>query len=108
MLYNSKRSSGCHCLNYISAAKIVDKDICMGSRLEAKPESNNNKTVMVIDDDRVYLDWLDQVLTEEGYKVVLHDDGPSAVEHVRRVKPNLVILDLMLPEVGGWTILNQL
>lgn len=74
----------------------------------SKGEPVNCKTIMVIDDDHVYLKWMNEVLTEEGYKVVIHDDGTSAVERVRTIKPDLVVLDLMLPEVNGWTILNRI
>lgn len=80
----------------------------MGNNAALDAQPQQAKTIMVIDDDQVYLEWLNEVLSEEGYTVITHADGTSAVEHVRRNQPNLVILDLMMPEVSGWSILNSL
>src|SRR5207302_4817699 len=47
-------------------------------------------------------------LTSEGFTVEVAQDGKEALEKARQIKPNLIILDLMLPEIGGLDVCKQL
>jgi two-component system, OmpR family, alkaline phosphatase synthesis response regulator PhoP len=61
-------------------------------------------TIMVVEDDEELNDILHYNLTRAGYHVVQAWDGRQAVEAVRREPPDLVLLDIMLPETDGWEV----
>ena len=57
--------------------------------------------ILVVDDERPISDIIKFNLTKEGYEVVTAFDGREALEQFEAKKPDLVILDLMLPELDG-------
>ena len=63
--------------------------------------------ILVIDDDEEVCKLLSAVLTDEGYEVFTARDGAEAIEVVRRRPPDLILLDLMMPRVSGWTFTDQ-
>ena len=63
--------------------------------------------ILVIDDDEHVRALLRTVLTDEGYEVLSASDGAEAIEHVRRRPPDLILLDLMMPRVSGWSFTEQ-
>jgi len=60
----------------------------------------NNK-VLIVEDDQTLLDVLRYNLTKEGYDVVMATDGGQALEVARNEKPDLIVLDVMLPVMSG-------
>ncbi|MDO8715238.1 MAG: response regulator transcription factor [Dehalococcoidales bacterium] len=60
-----------------------------------------NDKILVVEDDRNLLDTIKYNLHKEGYEVVTAADGAKALETARAEKPDLIILDVMLPEVSG-------
>lgn len=66
------------------------------------------KRILVVDDEKQIVDIVRAYLSREGYQVMAAFDGPSALEMARRVKPDLVILDLMLPGLSGWDVCRKL
>ena len=62
------------------------------------------KQVLVIEDDSTLLDVLKYNLKKEGYEVITAADGVEGLELARRKKPDLIILDLMLPSLDGLEI----
>lgn len=63
--------------------------------------------IAVVNDDTVFLNLMHDLLTDEGYGVVLHIEGSSAYQWVRQEMPDLVILDIRIehPE-PGWVTLD--
>jgi len=59
------------------------------------------KTILVVEDDATLLDVLRYNLSREGYEVLMARDGQAAVKVAREEKPDLMILDIMLPELDG-------
>ncbi|MEK7353538.1 MAG: response regulator transcription factor [Chloroflexota bacterium] len=57
--------------------------------------------ILIVEDDRNLLDTIKYNLHKEGYDVTTAADGARALEIARREKPDLIILDVMLPEVSG-------
>jgi two-component system OmpR family response regulator len=57
--------------------------------------------ILVVEDDRTLLEVLEYNLVKEGYNVVTATDGVQALEVARSQKPDLIILDIMLPELSG-------
>jgi CheY-like chemotaxis protein len=64
--------------------------------------------ILFVDDDPGLLNLYHEELTEEGYNVVMARNGKEAVTHFFRENPNLVILDIRMPEMDGITALNAI
>jgi two-component system cell cycle response regulator len=62
--------------------------------------------ILVVDDSRTQLDWLVQVLEREGYSVATAPDGKEALRKVRTDPPDLVLLDMILPDLDGLEVLR--
>lgn len=60
--------------------------------------------ILVVEDDRTLLDVLSYNLKKEGYEILTAGDGVSALEMARKNKPDLVILDIMLPSLDGFEV----
>ena len=60
--------------------------------------------VLVVEDDQTLLEALKYNLTKEGYDVVTATDGAQALEIARSQKPDLIVLDLMLPKISGYEV----
>jgi len=63
-----------------------------------------SKCVLIVEDDANIADLLRLYLEKEGFRVVLAPDGGQGVELFRKEKPNLILLDLMLPVLDGWGV----
>ncbi len=59
------------------------------------------KTIMVVDDEVNIQTLLEDILSTEGYKVVLSDGGEEALDILRKEKVDLIILDMMMPKATG-------
>src|SRR3990167_9378374 len=57
--------------------------------------------ILVVDDEIDILTLLKYNLEKGGFKVISAKDGPEAIETAKREKPNLIILDIMLPSMEG-------
>ena len=66
------------------------------------------KRILVVDDEPETVELVAFNLKAEGYEVVTADNGWSAVEQARELLPDLIILDLMLPELDGFTVCETL
>jgi DNA-binding response OmpR family regulator len=64
--------------------------------------------ILLVDDESALLDTLAYNLRSGGYDVVTASDGAAALEQARSASPDLVILDLMLPEIDGLTVCRSL
>jgi DNA-binding response OmpR family regulator len=64
-------------------------------------------TVLVVDDEQHIIDLARMYLEREGFTVEEALDGAEALRKIRQVKPALIVLDLMLPEVDGWEVCRR-
>jgi DNA-binding response OmpR family regulator len=67
----------------------------------------NNK-ILVVDDEKRIVEIVKAYLERDGYKVIIAYDGKSALELARKEHPELIVLDLMLPEISGWDVCRAL
>lgn len=65
-----------------------------------------SKTVLVVDDKREIRDMVKAYLEQEGFRIVTAGDGRDALFVARREEPDLILLDLMMPEMGGYDFLR--
>ncbi len=64
--------------------------------------------ILVVDDDAYVCRSLAEVLQEEGYAVVTAQDGPTALRLLYAERPDLVILDVMMPDMDGWEVCRRI
>lgn len=69
---------------------------------------NLRKRILLIEDDEILIGLLTKKLERAGYAVAVRRDGASGLEAVRSAKPNLVLLDMMLPKLNGFQVLEKL
>jgi DNA-binding response OmpR family regulator len=65
------------------------------------------KTILVVDDDRELVDALRSMLERQGYRVIQAHDGHQAKQAVYNQRPDLMILDMMMPRMGGYPVLEH-
>src|SRR4030042_7151064 len=65
------------------------------------------KKILVVDDKLELRNLLKSYLTQEGFDVVTAADGQEALYKARHEKPNLIILDLMMPEMGCYDFMRS-
>jgi DNA-binding response OmpR family regulator len=64
--------------------------------------------VMVIDDEPEITDIVETFLTESGYTVEVENNASQAVEKAREFKPDIILLDIMMPEVDGYGLCQEM
>ena len=61
-------------------------------------------SVLIVEDDRNIAELLQLYLEKEGYAVITAEDGGKGLEKFRTIKPDLVLLDVMMPVMDGWAV----
>lgn len=64
--------------------------------------------ILCVDDDPEFLRILGRMLEEKGYEVYLAESGRRALEMLEEVSPDLILLDIMMPELDGWETLREM
>lgn len=66
------------------------------------------KLVLLVDDDESLLDLMDHVIKKDGFRTERAMDGEEALAKVAALNPDIIVLDFMLPEMGGYEALREL
>ena len=66
-----------------------------------------SKTIMIVDDEKRLVSLVESYLTQEGYRVVSANNGVEALPVASREKPDLIILDIMMPEMDGYEFMRE-
>ena len=69
--------------------------------------NENKKTILIVDDEKPIVDILVYNLEKEGYKTLEANDGLTAVDVALSQKPDLILLDIMLPKMDGLTVCKK-
>jgi DNA-binding response OmpR family regulator len=64
--------------------------------------------LLIIDDNPGITDMLELVLPPEGFEVTTVNNGPDGIETTQQMEPDVIILDLMMPGVDGWTVCREI
>ncbi|MFS4455099.1 response regulator [Maribacter sp. 2304DJ31-5] len=67
-----------------------------------------DSTLLVVEDDLQFAKVLLDQARENGFKVLVANQGDTALQHVEEYRPNAIILDMQLPVMDGWTVLKKL
>jgi CheY-like chemotaxis protein len=77
-------------------------------RTEAASAATRQPAVLVIDDDPAVRDLMTRILTVEGVRPVTAPDGPEGLRLAAEVRPAVIFLDVLMPRMDGWAVLNAL
>ncbi len=66
------------------------------------------KTILIVDDEEDTLNLLRERLTQEGFLTIEAHNGREAIEKAVKNNPDLIVLDIMMPEITGWDVMEQL
>ena len=69
---------------------------------------NYKKTILIVDDEKMIINLLTHNLTKEGYNVLEAKDGLEAINIAQEKKPDLILLDIMLPKIDGLTVCKRI
>ena len=64
--------------------------------------------ILVVDDEPYILRALSYLLTREGYRVIIADNGEDGLARAREIHPPLVFLDIMMPRLNGYDVCEQI
>ncbi|MBX6422879.1 sigma-54 dependent transcriptional regulator [Thermosulfurimonas sp. F29] len=70
--------------------------------------SSESPRILIVDDDQSFQRFLQLFLEKEGYRVLIAGDGTEALKILEREEPDLILLDLRMPEMGGLEFLERL
>jgi len=70
--------------------------------------TNPQKIILIIEDDKFLRELITQKLIKEGYGVSEAVDGEEGIKKVKEEKPDLVVLDLILPGIDGFEVLSRM
>jgi DNA-binding response OmpR family regulator len=71
-------------------------------------DSIETRQIVYIEDEQEMIDLVRLILARKGFEVQGANDGLSGLDLVRRVRPALVLLDLMMPDMDGWEVYQQI
>ncbi|MGE0563508.1 MAG: response regulator [Pseudolabrys sp.] len=77
-----------------------------GAKRVAAPATDGDITVLVVDDDPTVHEVLSATLAREGYRLMHAHDGAEALTMMRKSRPDIVTLDVMMPQTDGWSVLG--
>jgi two-component system alkaline phosphatase synthesis response regulator PhoP len=68
----------------------------------------SKQTILVVDDEQDLLDLIEYNLRQEGYEVILAEDGQEGIQKAREHMPDLVLLDIMMPQMDGIEVCDRM
>jgi signal transduction histidine kinase/DNA-binding response OmpR family regulator len=88
--------------------RAVDKPAPQPAPVAASNGHSGGPLVLVVEDDPAAAELLTRQLLEAGYRTELARTGTEALEKARSLKPAAITLDIILPEIDGWEVINRL
>jgi len=70
--------------------------------------AENLKRLVYVEDEREMIDLVRLILSRKGFEVIGANGGRDGLETIRRELPDLVLLDLMMPDMDGWDVYQQM
>ncbi|OGZ18997.1 MAG: hypothetical protein A2175_01570 [Candidatus Nealsonbacteria bacterium RBG_13_42_11] len=66
------------------------------------------KKILLIEDEEIMLNLLQRKLTQEGYEIFVARNGEEGLEVMRKEMPDLVLLDIIMPKMGGFEVMEKM
>ncbi len=64
------------------------------------------KKILLVEDEEIMISLLQKKLTKEGYEISVARDGEEGLKTMREVRPDLVLLDIIMPKMGGFGVME--
>jgi len=64
------------------------------------------KKILLVEDEEIMISLLQKKLTKEGYEISVARDGEEGLKAMREVRPDLVLLDIIMPKMGGFGVME--
>lgn len=77
-------------------------------QLDAVGKGDNVPLILIVEDNEMNSDMLSRRLRRKGYEVAVAADGEAGVRKAQQIRPQLILMDLSLPIIDGWTATRQL
>jgi CheY-like chemotaxis protein len=71
-------------------------------------KADKNLRILVVEDDDGFRELVCEILGSHGYRVLSATDGREAMDLATKQKPDLILLDLAMPQIDGWDVLRAL
>ena len=66
------------------------------------------KKILIIEDEEIMINLLQRKLTQEGYEISIAIDGDEGIRAMKKVKPDLILLDIIMPKMGGFEVMEEM
>jgi len=66
------------------------------------------KKILLIEDEEIMIDLLQKKLINEGYETSVARDGEKGLKAVKKIKPDLILLDIIMPKMGGLEVMEEI
>lgn len=66
------------------------------------------KKILIVEDEEIVSGLLEKKLKSEGYEVFCAKDGEEGLEKMREIKPDLILLDIIMPKKGGFEVMEEM
>ena len=66
------------------------------------------KKILLVEDEEIMISLLQKKLTKEGYEISVARDGEEGLKAMREVRPDLVLLDIIMPKMGGFEVMEEM
>lgn len=66
------------------------------------------KKIVLVEDEEILIKLLEDKLASEGYQVITARDGAEGLEKIKEGKPDLILLDIIMPKMGGFEVMEEL
>jgi len=70
--------------------------------------SEKERHIVCVEDEQEIIDLVKLILSRKGYKVTGASGGRNGLDTIKRIKPDLVLLDLMMPDMDGWDVYQRM
>ncbi|MEO7931804.1 MAG: response regulator [Chthoniobacterales bacterium] len=77
-------------------------------QIEPEMENSEQPLVLLIDDDLTIHDLVKRFLHKEGFRTICTQNGADGLDLARRLQPSVIVLDVMMPTMDGWSVLSRL
>ncbi|MCC0177361.1 response regulator [Waterburya agarophytonicola K14] len=91
-----------------SKSKPNNSSDTLTSKMGEEEQLNKKNTILVIDDDPTIHDLLKRFLSKKGFNVKTAKSGTEGIELAKKLKPEAITLDVMMPGMDGWSVLTSL